>query len=98
MIDAPPFTDPANTEHDAAVMRDMIGRMRVFARGWLESPPPGPGALCGSPTQPGTAPGFASPTATRFSQPASPTATPLDARQPGAVAAAIGRARVRCDA
>jgi hypothetical protein len=26
-------------------MRDMLGRMRVFARGWLESPPPGPGAL-----------------------------------------------------
>jgi hypothetical protein len=45
VIDALPFTDPANTEHDAAVMRDMLGRMRAFARGWLESPPPGPGAL-----------------------------------------------------
>ena len=40
-----PFTDPANTEQDAAVMRDMLGRMRVFAGGWLDSPPPGPGAL-----------------------------------------------------
>ena len=45
VIDARPFTDPANTEHDAAVMRDMLGRIRAFARGWLESPPPGPGAL-----------------------------------------------------
>jgi hypothetical protein len=45
VIDARPFTDPANTERDAAVMRDMLGRMRAFARGWLESPPPGPGAL-----------------------------------------------------
>jgi hypothetical protein len=45
VIDARPFTDPASTEHDAAVMRDMLGRLRAFARGWLESPPPGPGAL-----------------------------------------------------
>jgi hypothetical protein len=45
VIDALPFTDPANTEHDAAVMQDMLGRMRAFARGWLASPPPGPGAL-----------------------------------------------------
>ena len=45
MIGTRPFTDPANTEHDAAVMRDMLGRMRAFARSWLESPPPGPGAL-----------------------------------------------------
>ena len=45
MIGARPFTDPANTERDAAVMRDMLGRMRAFARSWLESPPPGPGAL-----------------------------------------------------
>ena len=45
MIDARPFTDPANTEHDAAVMRDMLGRIRAFARGWVETPPPGPGAL-----------------------------------------------------
>lgn len=45
MIDARPFTDPASTEHDAAVMRDMLGRMRAFARGWLESPPQGPAAL-----------------------------------------------------
>jgi hypothetical protein len=43
MSDVRPFTDPANTEHDTAVMRDMVGRMRVFARGWLESPPPGAG-------------------------------------------------------
>lgn len=45
VIDARPFTDPANTEHDAAVMRDMLGRIRAFARGWVETPPPGPGAL-----------------------------------------------------
>jgi len=45
VIDARPFTDPANTEHDAAVMRDMLARMRTFARGWLESPPAHPGVL-----------------------------------------------------
>ena len=45
MIERRQFTDPAETEHDAAIMRDMLGRMRVSARGWLESPPPGPGAL-----------------------------------------------------
>ena len=30
---------------DVAVMRDMLERMRALARGWLESPPEGPGAL-----------------------------------------------------
>ena len=35
MIDERPFTDPAETEHDAAIMRDMLGRMRAFARGWI---------------------------------------------------------------
>jgi hypothetical protein len=30
---------------DIAVMRDMLGRMRAVARGWLESPPEGRGAL-----------------------------------------------------
>jgi hypothetical protein len=45
VIDTPPLTDPANTEHDAAIMRDMLGHMRVFARGWAESPPAGPNVL-----------------------------------------------------
>ena len=33
------------TAQDFAVMRDMLERMRSRARGWLESPPEGPGAL-----------------------------------------------------
>src|SRR6476659_6750235 len=45
VIDARPFTDPAETERDAVIMRDMLERMRVLARGWLGAPPPGPDAL-----------------------------------------------------
>jgi hypothetical protein len=40
-----PFTDPIHTMEDAAVMRDMLGRMRALARGWLTSRPQEPGAL-----------------------------------------------------
>jgi hypothetical protein len=45
LVDGRPFTAPANTDQDAAVMREMLGRLRAFARGWLESPPAGSGAL-----------------------------------------------------
>src|SRR5437762_12907620 len=45
LVDGRPFTAPANTEQDAAVMREMLGRLRAFARGWIESPPAGSGAL-----------------------------------------------------
>jgi hypothetical protein len=40
-----PFAAPERTDEDAAVMRDMLERMRAFARRWLESPPAGRTAL-----------------------------------------------------
>jgi hypothetical protein len=45
LVEGRPFAAPENTVQDLAVMRDMLERMRAVARGWLESPPEGPGAL-----------------------------------------------------
>ena len=43
LVEGRPFTAPANTGQDAAVMTTMLGRLRAMARGWLESAPTGVG-------------------------------------------------------
>ena len=45
VVEGRPFTAPESTEQDAAVMRDMLALLRARARGWLQSPPEGPGTL-----------------------------------------------------
>src|SRR5437899_6030243 len=45
LVEGRPFAAPVNTKRDAAVMQEMFARLRGFARSWLASPPPGPGAL-----------------------------------------------------
>ena len=41
VADGRPFTAPAHTAHETAVMQEMLERLRAVARGWLESPPAG---------------------------------------------------------
>ncbi len=45
VVEGRPFTDPERAREDVAVLREMLGRMRTAARGWLSSPPAGPDAL-----------------------------------------------------
>jgi hypothetical protein len=45
LVEGRPFTAPKNTQRDGAMMREMLASMRGFARSWLASPSPGPGAL-----------------------------------------------------
>ena len=44
-VEGRPFAAPANTKRDAAVMREMLARLRGADNSWLASPPPGSGAL-----------------------------------------------------
>ncbi len=45
VVDGRRFAAPETTGEDAAVMREMLGRMRTLARSWRESPPPGESVL-----------------------------------------------------
>lgn len=53
LVDGRPFTDPARTEEDASIMRDMLERMRTATRSWDCSPPSGPGVLVYEPDEAG---------------------------------------------
>jgi hypothetical protein len=45
LVEERPFTAPARTDADVAVMRAMLERERAFVCGWRGTPPEGPGAL-----------------------------------------------------